>query len=133
MSSTLANNDGEQFEHDPISGVDAALLHQVILLTREVNTNLGNFTVHTGRLIARQNALIALCILALCLLGALVVYVYDFRQTQELISRQMELIRYHMMDIEAGKRATGADLVQLRESMDTLNLIIEDSACNALK
>jgi hypothetical protein len=129
----LANNDGEQFERNPSSGVDAVLLHQVISLTREVNTNLGNFTVHTGRLIVRQNALIALCVVALSLLSAIAVYVYDFRQTQELISLQMDLIRYHMMDIDAGKKAIGSDLVQLRESMDALNLIIEDSACNPTK
>lgn len=129
----MSNNGGEQFERDPSSGVDAVLLNQVISLTREVNTNLGNFTVHTERLIKRQNVLIALCIVALLLLGALVVYIYDFNRTQELISRQMELIRYHMIDIESGKRAVGADLVQLRDSMDTLNLLIEDSSCNLLK
>lgn len=131
MSLNLANKGGERYERDtPPSGVDRSLVAQVITQTKDVNDNLGAVITSTERLIIRQNVLIGLCILALLLVGMLLIYVYDSRQTQELISRQMELVRYHMIDIENGRKAAGSDLVELQRSLDALGVIIEDTQCD---
>lgn len=93
-------------------------LRATIALTRDVNHNLGNVIRQTNALIWRQNVLIGICIVLLFILVLALVAIYSSQNTQELISRQMDLIQYHMKDLEGGRSVVGEELKELRESLD---------------
>lgn len=117
-SSTLENKDAEQ--QAPRSHVETSLVLEVIALTKAVNDNLHGVIKHTDKLIVRQNVLIGMCLSTIICLIAMVVADYRAQQSQELISRQVALMNFNMIDVANVKAAMGRDLLKIEESMGML-------------
>lgn len=111
-------NDEEQLEFDDYA--DRDLVVRVIKLTRDVNTNLHGVIRHTDALTTRQNVLIGLCILTVFCLSGMLIVGYYVQQTQDMISRQMEIVNYHMIDSRNARMTVGEDLLMIRKIMEDI-------------
>lgn len=104
---------------DPIpSSVDYNILSQVIFEAQNVSHNLGTMVSHSDKIIRRQNFVIFLCTTALASLIGLFVIMYSTMKTQELIHRQMEIIKLHLEDIKASRGEIGHEILELEKVIE---------------
>lgn len=76
-------------QHGQVSKVDPALVHQVINATRDVNHNLGSVLHQTGKLLLRQNILIALCTVLASLLALQLFQGHSIQRLQQASRAQL--------------------------------------------